>query len=327
MSENTVELPNHTVELIDETGADSPLYLATANAAHSLEKHVIDIRSLAPDAFPPRTVVERVVTDQDSFAAELERRKLVEGQSTVWGNRQRGEITAIYDDLSPHAIDEFTRRHDRLTLRFVADPDWATMKKAADGDYHGQDEFGDLIESAGHLITSHATADLMEIVDSVRASKAGSFESRIRRDTGSQHLTYSEEVTTTAGTATKPLEVPREITLAARPFEDYPLVTVTCWLRLRIAQGKLYLGLFPQPYDHLVRDAWQVVVGQVSEKIGATVYAANTAAVKCKHCHQPVVKFPGGWWHLIPGLSYRACRDEAGNVIGSTLAEPAEDVA
>ncbi len=44
--------------------------------------------------------------------------------------------------------------------------------------------------------------------------------------------------------------------------------------------------------------------------------------MKCKHCHQPVVKFPGGWWHIAPSKTYRACRDEAGRLIGSTLAEP-----
>lgn len=278
MSENTIELPSHTVELIDEVDADSPLYLATANAAHSLEKHVIDVRGLAPEAFPPRTVVERVVTDQDSFAAELERRKLVEGQSTVWGNRQRGEITAVYDELSPRALDEFTRRHDRLTLRFVKDPDWETLFKAADAKWHGQEAFGDLIETAGHLITSHPAAELMEIVDSIRASSKGSFESRINRANGSQNLTYSEEVTVRGKTtsSTKDIEVPKEITFAARPYEDYPLISVTCWLRLNINQGQLVLGLFPQPYEHLVRDAWKVVVGEVSEKIGATIYAANT---------------------------------------------------
>ena len=31
---------------------------------------------------------------------------------------------------------------------------------------------------------------------------------------------------------------------------------------------------------------------------------------------------PGGWWHIVPGQTYRACRDEAGRLIGSTLAEP-----
>ena len=97
-----------------------------------------------------------------------------------------------------------------------------------------------------------------------------------RRDTGSQHLTYSEEVTTQAGSSARPLEVPRQITLAARPFEDYPLVDVTCWLRLRIAQGKLFLGLFPQPYQHTVRDAWTHVTDELAEKLGVPVYAANT---------------------------------------------------
>jgi len=278
MSDNTIELPNHTVELIDEPVADSPLYLATANAAHSLEQRVIDVRKEAPDAFPPRTVVERVVTDQDSFAAELKRRKLVEGKSTVWGNRQRGEITAIYDELSPDAVEEYERRHDRLTLRFVADPDWTTLFNAADAKWHGQEAFGDLIETAGHLITSHPAAELMEIIDSIRASSKGSFESRINRANGSQNLTYSEEVTVRGKTtsSTKDIEVPKEIVFAARPYEDYPLISVTCWLRLNINQGNLVLGLFPQPYQHLVRDAWKVVVGEVSEKIGAKVYAANT---------------------------------------------------
>ncbi len=28
---------------------------------------------------------------------------------------------------------------------FVADPDWATLFKAADGEFHSQNEFGDLI--------------------------------------------------------------------------------------------------------------------------------------------------------------------------------------
>ncbi|MCX8559808.1 DUF2303 family protein [Mycolicibacterium mucogenicum] len=278
MSDNTIELPSHTVEPIEDSGADSPLFLATANAAHSLEKHVIDVRGLAPDAFPPRTVVERVVTDQVSFAAELERRKLVEGQSTVWGNRQRGEITAVYDELSPHAIEEFTRRHDRLTLRFIADPDWATLFKAADGNFHGQEKFADLVESAGHLIKSHQAADLVELVNDIRASSKGSFESRPNRQTGSIHLTYSEEVTVRgkASVSSGELELPKEITFEARPYEDYPLIEVKCWLRLAFNQGQLSLGLFPQPYEHLVRDAWKVVVGEVAEKIGAKVYAANT---------------------------------------------------
>lgn len=275
MSDNAIELPIHATELIDEPASDGPLYLATANGENGLETRVIDIRAEAPNAFPPRTVNDRVVTDTASFLAEIGRRPLLADNSTVWGNRQKGEITAIYDELSPLPTNKYTRRGDRLILRFVPDPDWATLGRTADGAFHGQDEFGDMIEAAGHLITSHPAAELMEIVDSVRTSSKGSFESRIKRDTGTQYLTYSEEVSAKAGSSTKPLEVPREITLSARPFEDYPLVEVTCWLRLRVNQGQLGLGLFPQPYQHLVRDAWTHVTTELAEKLEVPVYAAN----------------------------------------------------
>lgn len=275
MSDNTIELPEHTVALIDEPAADGPLYLATANGENGLETQVVDVRGEVPAAYPPRSIHDRVVTDTASFAAEIARRPLIERVSTVWGNRQKGEITAVYDELIADAAANYTRRGDRLILRFVPDPDWATLGRTADGAFHGQDEFGDMIEAAGHLITSHPAAELMEIVDSVRTSSKGSFESRIRRDTGTQYLTYSEEVSAKAGSSTKPLEVPREITLSARPFEDYPLVEVKCWLRLRVNQGALGLGLFPQPYQHLVRDAWTHVTTELAEKLGVPVYAAN----------------------------------------------------
>ncbi|MBX9918838.1 MAG: DUF2303 family protein [Mycolicibacterium frederiksbergense] len=278
MSENAISrIPAHSVEVVDENaiGADGPIRVIAANNENGLSTKVIDVRAEIPNAFPPRTVADRVVTDTKSFLAEIERRPLLEDISTVWGNRQKGEITAVYDELPANAIHDYTRRADNLVLRFVPDPDWATLLKAADGEYHNQEAFGDLIESAGHLITSHPAAELMEIVDSVRGSSSGSFESRIRRDTGSQHLTYSEEVTTQAGSSARPLEVPRQITLTARPFEDYPLVEVTCWLRLRISQGKLFLALIPQPYQHLVRDAWAHVTGELADELGVSVYSAN----------------------------------------------------
>lgn len=277
MSDNVIDLPDHTVELIqsEDVNANGPLYLVTANGENGLEAKVVDVRYEAPAAFPPRTTQRRIVTDMASFEAELTRRPLIKDRSTVWANRCHGEITAIYDELYPDATAIYTDRDDMLTLRFVPDPDWATLFKAADGQYHGQESFGDLIEQAGHLITSHPAAELIEIVDSIRASSSGSFESRIRRDNGSQHLTYSEEVTAKAGTASREMEVPREITLSARPFEDYPTVEVTCWLRLRVSGGTLALGLFPKPYEHLVRDAWTQGTANLAQSLGVPVYAAN----------------------------------------------------
>lgn len=275
MSDNTIALPKHDAHLIDEPGADTPLYLVTANGENGLQTEVVDLRGQVPAAFPPRAPERRTVTDTASFLAEVTRRPLLQGLSTVWGNRDKGQVSVIYNELGTDATADYTRRNDVLALQFVADPDWATLFNAADGKFHSQLEFGDLIEQAGHLITSHQAADVMEIVDSIRASSKGSFESGIKRATSSVNLTYSEEVSAKAGTATRQLEVPREITLSARPFEDYPVIEIRCWLRLNISQGQLGLGLFPQPYQHLVRDAWTHVTGELSEALGVPVYAAN----------------------------------------------------
>ncbi|WP_195166908.1 DUF2303 family protein [Mycobacteroides abscessus] len=275
MPENTIELPDHTVETIDSPNQDGPIYLVTANGERGLEAQVVDVRKEAPQAFPPRAVASRTVTDSASLLAEVERRPLVENISTAWGNRNVGEITIVYDELEPDANFDYTNRADVLRLKFVRDPDWDTLFRAADGEFHRQEEFGDLIEQAGHLIISHPAAELMEIVDSIRTSSSGSFKSQIKRDTGSQHLSYSEEVTASAGTASRELEVPREIALAARPFEDYPLVEIACWLRLRVANGNLYLALIPKPYEHLVRDAWTQKTGELSDQLGVPVYASN----------------------------------------------------
>lgn len=275
MSDKTLELPHHRADVIDEPAADTDLYLVTANGENGLEAKVIDVRHEASAAFPPRTPDRRTVTDTASFLAEVTRRPLLDGRSTVWGNRDKGQVSVIYNELGTDATADYTRRNDVLALQFVADPDWATLFNAADGRFHTQLEFGDLIEQAGHLITSHPAAEIVEIADSVRASSKGAFESTIKRATGSVNLTYSEEVKASAGTATRQLEVPREITLAARPFEDYPLIEIRCWLRLNISQGQLGLGLFPQPYLHLVRDAWTQKTGELAEALGVPVYAAN----------------------------------------------------
>ncbi|CQA11460.1 Uncharacterised protein [Mycobacteroides abscessus] len=42
-----------------------------------------------------------------------------------------------------------------------------------------------------------------------------------------------------------------------------------------MSQGQLFLGLFPKPYEHLVRDAWTQKTGELSEALGVPVYAAN----------------------------------------------------
>lgn len=246
-----------------------------ANGHNGLETKVIDLVGEAPDAYLPRTVAPRTVTDQASFLAEATRRPLIEGISTVWANRKAGSVTVVYDELDGIANPVgYTRRADRLELRFIRSEDWKLFTTAADRAFHSQDAFGDLLQSVGHLITSHSAADLLEVVDSIRATSTGSFESRINRANGSQTLSYSEEVNATAGRHGQ-LEVPRGVEFRVSPFEDYPEFDISADLRLRVSGGKLAIGLFPEPFDHKIRDSWLDVTSSLSQALGVPVYAAN----------------------------------------------------
>lgn len=55
MSDNTIALPKHDADLIDEPDADAPLYLVTANGENGLQTEVVDVRGKVPAAFPPRS--------------------------------------------------------------------------------------------------------------------------------------------------------------------------------------------------------------------------------------------------------------------------------
>lgn len=277
MSDNTsIAVPQVETAIIlpEDYGVNGPVHVVTANGTNGLETRVIDIRAEAPDAFPPRTVEHRATTDTASFLAEVKRRPLTEGESTVWANRNTGQITVVYDELSPDPAEDYTRRHDRLTLKFVREPDWTLLMKVIGAEPCGQLEFSDLIESVGHLITSHPAAELMEIAESLRTSSQARFESRPNRANGSQVFTYAEEVSATAGRSAQ-LEVPTTITFRVAPFEDFPPIEVTCWFRFRVNNGNPRLTLEAQPFDHVIRATWATVVDDLAENLGVPVYAAN----------------------------------------------------
>lgn len=78
MSDNEIPaLPQAIVTEADDDGMDGQVLIVTANSATGLATEVIDVRAATPDAFPPRTVPARVVTDQASLLHETDRRPLL----------------------------------------------------------------------------------------------------------------------------------------------------------------------------------------------------------------------------------------------------------
>ncbi len=260
----------------------NPAEVTSTNEPHArvavavTEQHGLQTTRLVEDEDhypnPWRAKGTRTVSEVDSFLAELQRRPLPEVIGTLWGNAQRGHLTAIYNDHDGTDA-QAGWRDDKLELKLQQDPDWVQWH-AISGKYFPQVAFGDVIEELRHTIQSPDQADLLEIIDSIRASTKGEFESGIDRANGSQKLAYKKEVSTRAGAVGRELEVPQHIILSLRPWEGHPnLYEVPAYFRLNVTEGELRLAIKLFPTREIVRQAWGDLTKKIVDAVGKPVYA------------------------------------------------------
>lgn len=239
---------------------------------HGLQVEDIEVD---PTSFPVpmRVRGERIVSDLDSFLAELKRRPLTETDSTLWGSAERGVLTAVYNDHAANGTDAGWR-DDKLGLALVPDPYWARWHEISGKPYR-QNDFGDVIEELLHTVIEPDQADLLEIIDSIRASTSGEFESKIERANGSQKLVYKQEHNVSAG-RTGQLEVPQTLTLSLRPWDGHPEnYQVSAWFRVNPSGGSLTLAVKLKPTREIVRAAWLTITDKVQQDTGKPVYAVK----------------------------------------------------
>ena len=275
VNEETTEeltfLGNEDVQRIAlvETNQEGIFLFAGNSHEHGVQTKVVDIRADIPGLLSSPEQGTRTVTDSVSFLAELDRFKL-DNAATLWGDETKGKVVAIYND---HTNEAAGHRDNKLELVLRPDPDWTSWQQLS-GRFLPQTEFGDAIEELLHTVTDPSQAELMEVIDSVRASTKGNFESSITRATGAQKLVYSEEVKTTAGRAST-LTVPQTLTLAIRPFEGMDTYQVEAWFRLRVTNGQLLLSIKLKPTRAILRAAWSELVEVLEEKTAKPVLATR----------------------------------------------------
>lgn len=245
-------------------------YAVAVTEQHGIQFNELDDTHLAPN--PLRADDTRTVSETLSFLDELDRRPLTAGVSTLWGDHTKGRIVAVYND---HSAEVAGWRDDRLVLQLVADRDWAAWH-AISGKWYSQAEFGDVVEDLLHTVVAPDQADLLEIIDTVRATTSAEFASKIDRHDGSQSIAYSEDVKAAAGRASRSsqLEVPKTVTLRLRPWDGHvDTLDVEAYFRLRVNGGQLALAIKLRPTDQIVREAWASVVRSVTETTGIPVLA------------------------------------------------------
>lgn len=263
-----VNTPNEA-QILD-TELDHLKFAVAVTEKHGLQVNKLELPEDQVSTNPFRARGERTVADLDSFLGELERRPL-DDAGTLWGNADRGVLTAVYND---HTTDDAGWRDDKLTLSLTKDPDWAAWH-AMSGQPFSQNQFGDKIEELLHTVLDPDQATLLEVIDSIRASTSGEFESKIERANGGQQLVYKQEHNVSAG-RTGQLEVPQTITLKLRPWEGHPeTYEVEAYFRTRVKEGSLALSVKLKPTQQILRDAWYVVTTAAAGQAAKSVYAVK----------------------------------------------------
>ncbi|MCG7592428.1 DUF2303 family protein [Mycobacterium sp. PSTR-4-N] len=274
----SVDNTPHPADVVD-TGLAHRRYAIAVTDEHGLQ--VKELNDPDQRTNPHRVEGTRTVTELASFLHELNRRPLSEETGTLWGNASRGSIVAIYNDHEggPNSA-ELAKddrlagwRDDRLELKLPAHPDWVRWHEIS-GKYFGQEQFGDIVEDLRHTIVAPDQADLLEIIDSVRGSTGGDFESSIDRARGGLKVAYKKEVNARAGAVGRELEVPQHIKLSITPWDGHTkLYDVNAYFRLNITEGHLKLAVKLFPTRETVRVAWAELTADITAAIGKPVYA------------------------------------------------------
>jgi uncharacterized protein YfdQ (DUF2303 family) len=120
------------------------------------------------------------------------------------------------------------------TAEFVtrATPAWSAWSGANETQMK-QSEFSDFLYQNQKEIVNPAGAELLEIIQTLKATSAGEFREMRDDFSGSSELIYRMKISSQGGTSEKPLNLPNQFQVAVVPFYGCPAMVLQADLRVR----------------------------------------------------------------------------------------------
>jgi uncharacterized protein YfdQ (DUF2303 family) len=141
-----------------------------------------------------------------------------------------------------------------------------------DGIILPQEEFAGRLRDLARFCTSHAAADLLEIVRTLTLTSRGEYASLNDDISGSVRLGYDVQVDAKAGTAARSLEIPREIHFGVPIFlgddESRDIVAELLYRVPKQAGGQVQLGIRMPERRWLEDELTRSLAATIREKSG-----------------------------------------------------------
>jgi len=228
--------------------------------------------------FPLRARAQIRLRSLGDFLAYVERYRCP--SSIVFVNPEPGAVasgqtlaTAIIDYHDPETHTEGTAGWCEHIAEFAPAPSPAyELLCQIDGKILPQEEFAQRLRDLARFCTSHAAADLLEIVGTLTLTSRGDYASITDDISGSVRLGYDIQVDARAGSATRSLEIPRTIHFGVPIFlgdEDTRDITAELLYRVpKQAGGQVQLGIRMPERRWLEDELTRSLAASIREKSG-----------------------------------------------------------
>lgn len=230
------------------------------------EGYDVDRELTAPNAIadkaPARIKQGLTIQTMESLGEYVNRFKTEE--TILLANIDTNSVVAILDY---HGKAEAAFGEHVATLQLPFSFEWATWK-AMDGKLVPQLEFARFLEENGVDVIAPAGADLLEVCRDLQAVRKVNFKKVVRTASDNENFEYSEDTDVTGGG----IEIPTRFLLSLPVYFGDSRVELYAFLRWRLNEGQLLLGIALNRAEHVRQAVFQQHVLTLADRTDRPAY-------------------------------------------------------
>lgn len=239
---------------------DGRSFLVTRDGFTSNE--VTDPHGLKPTS--PRYIAQTVTLEtKDSLVDYTDR--FMNDASMLFASIAENRITAMIDYHQP--LDEASNTAHRASMHLPFSEEWRVWTGVS-GRLMPQLEFARFIEENAGDVVAPAGADLLEAIRDLQAHRKVNFIKAVRTSSDNENFEYTDE---TEARTKGGVEIPTKFKLSIPVYFGEPPTEVYAFLRWRLDEGALTLGIQIHRAEHIRQAVFKQIVMTVGERTGAPV--------------------------------------------------------
>ena len=235
-------------------------------ADHRLKVHEVTPERDRYSPPPPRIRQNVRIDAKDSFVAYL--LAFNQGKARLFADIKASKIVAALDyhaAADPGTLDHIAR------FELMFSEQWARWSSIS-GKLMSQFEFARFLEENGADLHTPTGADLLEIVRDMYAAKKVDFRSEVRLANGDVAFQWAEETEAKSKTRSGDIEVPSKFVLEIPIYFGEVAVQVYAYLRYRLDDGALKLGIELSRPEFVKQAAFRIIGDEIAAGAGVPVH-------------------------------------------------------